>query len=117
METEGTLREARWSYLQDNAKQPTIGKLVDEAMLAIERDNSSLKGVLPKDYAHPRLDKQRLRQRIDLIGNIGLGAGRAFPKWTTAPCASSCSQTVRLSTMPSSTETLESKLRMSSSGG
>jgi type I restriction enzyme M protein len=66
-------QEARWSHLQANARQPTIGKLVDEAMLAIERDNPSLKGVLPKDYAHPRLDKQRLGQLIDLVGNIGLG--------------------------------------------
>ena len=47
---------------------------VDDAMLAIERDNPSLKGVLPKDYAHPRLDKQRLGQLIDLIGNILLVA-------------------------------------------
>ncbi len=66
-------KEARWSYLVANAKQPTIGKIVDDAMLAIERDNPSLKGVLPKDYVHPRLDKQRLGQLIDLIGNIGLG--------------------------------------------
>ncbi len=66
-------KEARWSHLKANAKQPTIGKVVDDAMLAIERDNPSLKGVLPKDYAHPRLDKQRLGQLIDLIGNIGLG--------------------------------------------
>jgi type I restriction enzyme M protein len=66
-------KEARWSHLLANAKQPTIGKLVDEAMLAIERDNPALKGVLPKDYAHPRLDKQRLGQLIDLVGNIGLG--------------------------------------------
>ena len=66
-------KEARWSHLRANAKQPNIGKIVDEAMLAIERDNPSLKGVLPKDYAHPRLDKQRLGQLIDLIGNIGLG--------------------------------------------
>ena len=66
-------REARWSHLQANARQPAIGKLVDDAMLAIERDNPSLKGVLPKDYAHPRLDKQRLGQLIDLVGNIGLG--------------------------------------------
>ncbi len=66
-------REARWSHLQDNAKQPAIGKMVDEALLAIERDNPTLKGVLPKDYAHPRLDKQRLGQIIDLVGNIGLG--------------------------------------------
>jgi len=66
--------EARWSVLKAAAKQPTIGKIVDGAMQAIERDNPSLKGVLPKDYAHPRLDKQRLGQLIDLVGNIGLGA-------------------------------------------
>ncbi len=66
-------QEARWAVLQANAKQPTIGKVVDDAMLAIERDNPTLKGVLPKDYAHPRLDKARLGQLIDLVGNIGLG--------------------------------------------
>ncbi len=66
-------KEARWAHLKANAKQPTIGKTVDDALIAIERDNPSLKGVLPKDYAHPRLDKQRLGQLIDLIGNIGLG--------------------------------------------
>ena len=65
--------EARWAVLKANARQATIGKTVDDAMLAIERDNPSLKGVLPKDYAHPRLDKQRLGQLIDLVGNIGLG--------------------------------------------
>src|SRR3990170_4880332 len=48
-------KEARWSYLQANAKQPTIGKLVDDAMVAIERDNPSLKGVLSKDYGRPAL--------------------------------------------------------------
>ena len=67
-------QEARWPHLKANAKQPSIGKTVDEAMLAIERDNPTLKGVLPKDYAHPRLDKQRLGQLIDLVGNIGLGS-------------------------------------------
>ncbi len=66
-------KEARWKELQKNAKQPTIGKLIDEAMIAIERDNKSLKGVLPKDYARPALDKQRLGELIDLIGTIGLG--------------------------------------------
>ena len=65
--------EARWSHLQNNAKQPTIGKLVDDAMDAIERDNQQLKGVLPKNYARPALDKQRLGELIDLIGTIGLG--------------------------------------------
>ena len=66
-------KEARWPYLQANAKQPTIGKLIDDAMDAIERDNPSLKGVLPKDYARPTLDKQRLGELIDLTGTIGLG--------------------------------------------
>jgi integrase len=66
-------REARWSYLQANAKQPTIGKLIDDAMVAIEKENESLKGVLPKDYARPSLDKQRLGEVVDLIGTIGLG--------------------------------------------
>ena len=66
--------EARWSHLRDNAKQPTIGKLVDDAMVAIERDNPRLKGVLPKDYARPGLDKQRLGELIDVIATIELTA-------------------------------------------
>lgn len=65
-------QESRWSHLQANAKQPTIGKLVDDAMVAIERDNPRLKGVLPKDYARPALDKHRLGELIDLIGTITL---------------------------------------------
>ncbi len=64
---------ARWPRLQDNAKQPTIGKLIDDAMVAIEKENPSLKGVLSKDYARPSLDKHRLGELIDLIGKIGLG--------------------------------------------
>ncbi len=67
-------REARWSHLQANAKQPTIGKIVDDAMVAIERDNPRLKGVLPKDYARPGLDKHRLGELIDLIATISLTA-------------------------------------------
>ena len=66
-------KEARWAHLQNNAKQPLIGKIIDDAMVAIERDNPTLKGVLPKDYARPALDKQRLGELIDLIGTIGLG--------------------------------------------
>lgn len=66
-------KKARWSHLQANAKQPAIGKLIDDAMVAIERSNKSLKGVLPKQYARPALDKQRLGELIDLIGTIGLG--------------------------------------------
>ena len=66
-------KEGRWSHLQASAKQPTIGKIVDDAIVAIERDNPRLKGVLPKDYARPALDKHRLGELIDLIGTIGLG--------------------------------------------
>jgi type I restriction enzyme M protein len=66
-------RETRWSHLKTNAPQPTIGKLVDDAMEAVERDNPSLKAVLPKDYARPALDKQRLGQLINLITNIRVG--------------------------------------------
>ena len=65
--------EARWSHLQGKAKQPSIGKLLDDAMVAVEHDNPTLKGVLPKDYARPALDKLRLGELIDLIGTIGLG--------------------------------------------
>lgn len=63
---------ARWNFIQhQRAKLPSIGKDIDDAMDAIERDNPSLKGVLPKDYARPALDKKRLGELIDLIGNIG----------------------------------------------
>jgi type I restriction enzyme M protein len=65
--------EARWAYLKSMAPQPTIGQLVDDAMSAIERDNISLKGVLPKDFARPGLDKQRLGQIINLVSDIALG--------------------------------------------
>ncbi len=66
-------KQARWKNLQANAKQSTIGKLIDDAMVAIEKENPSLKGVLPKDYARQSLDKHRLGEMIDLIGTIGLG--------------------------------------------
>ncbi len=66
--------EARWVRLQDKAKLPEIGESVDAAMEAIERENPSLKGVLPKDYARPALDKQRLGELIDLVSRIGFGA-------------------------------------------
>ena len=66
-------REARWEYLQSQAKQPSIGKTLDDAMISIERANPSLKGVLSKEYARESLDKQRLGELIDLIGTIGLG--------------------------------------------
>ncbi|MBV9493631.1 MAG: SAM-dependent DNA methyltransferase [Acidobacteria bacterium] len=70
-------KEARWTHLKANAPQPTIGTLVDDAMAAIERDNPTLKGVLPKDYARPGLDKQRLGQLINLVSGIALGDAAA----------------------------------------
>src|SRR6266571_874524 len=72
--------EARWSHLKAQAKQSTIGQLVDAAMEGIERDNPTLKGVLPKDYARPALDKQRLGQIIDLISNIRVGDAESRSK-------------------------------------
>jgi type I restriction enzyme M protein len=63
---------ARWNYLQyERAKLPTVGKDIDDAMDAIEKENPSLKGVLPKDYARPALDKKRLGELVDMIGNVG----------------------------------------------
>ena len=70
-------QEARWAHLKGQARQPTIGQTVDRAMAAIERDNPALKEVLPKDYARPALDKQRLGQLIDMIGNIRIGDAEA----------------------------------------
>jgi len=67
-------KEARWQHLKASAPQPTIGTLVDDAMAAIERDNPTLKGVLPKDYGRPGLDKQRLGQIINLVSDIALGS-------------------------------------------
>lgn len=63
--------EARWPYLQAKAKQPEIGVLIDAAMDAIEHDNPSLKGVLPKAYARADIDKRLLGELVDLIGSIG----------------------------------------------
>jgi type I restriction enzyme M protein len=68
---------ARWSYLQQSGKLPTIGKIVDDAMDAIERDNSQLKGILPKVFARPNLDPAGLGGLIDLVGNIALGDTKA----------------------------------------
>ena len=72
--------EARWSRLKARARQPAVGRFVDDAMTAIERDNSALEDVLPKDYARPALDKQRLGQLIDMISNIRVGDADARSK-------------------------------------
>ena len=69
--------EARWQYLKNQTRQPTIGRLVDDAMVAIERDNPALKDVLPKDYARPALDKTRLGQVVDMVSNIKVGGAEA----------------------------------------
>ena len=66
-------KEARWSVLQADARQPTIGTVVDNAMLAIERENPTLLGVLPRDYGREALDKRRLGELIDLVSNIAVG--------------------------------------------
>ena len=69
--------EARWEVLQSQAHHLTIGRAVDDAMIAIERDNPSLKDVLPKDYARPALDKARLGQVVDMVSNIRVGGAEA----------------------------------------
>ncbi len=71
---------ARWTYLHSRAKLPSIGKDVDEAMTAIEKENPVLKGILPKVYARPNLDKAALGGLIDLVGNIALGDEAAKSK-------------------------------------
>ena len=65
--------EARWAHLKARARQASVGRLVDDAMAAIERDNPALGDVLPRDYARPALDRQRLGQLIDLVSNIRVG--------------------------------------------
>ena len=70
-------QDARWTYLQSRAKQPEIGKVVDDAMDAIEKENASLKGVLPKVFARQNLDPTSLGELIDLVSNIALGDAKA----------------------------------------
>ena len=69
--------EARWQYLKNQTRQPNIGRLIDDAMIAIERDNPALKGVLLKEYARPALDKTRLGQVVDMVSNIKVGGAEA----------------------------------------
>jgi len=69
--------KARWQFLKNQARQSSIGRLVDDAMTAIELDNPSLKDVLPKDYARPALDKTRLGRVVDLVSNIKVGGAEA----------------------------------------
>jgi len=69
--------KARWTFLQNRAKQPDIGKLIDAAMDAIEKDNPSLKGVLPKVFARQNLDPASLGSLVDLVSGIALGDTKA----------------------------------------
>ena len=69
--------EARWENLKSRARQPEIGRLVDDAMIAVERDNPALMDVLPKEYGRDALDKQRLGQVVDLVSNIRVGGAEA----------------------------------------
>ena len=69
--------EARWAFLQAEAKKPKIGIIVDEAMDAIEKENPSLKDVLPKVYARGNLDPANLGGLIDLISNIAMHDAKA----------------------------------------
>lgn len=73
---------ARWQHLQGQATQAKIGKLLDDAMVAIEQDNPGLKGALPKVFASANLDKQKLSELINLIGSIGLGTAEHRKKDT-----------------------------------
>lgn len=66
-------KSARWENIQNNAKKSEIGKIIDDAMVTIEKENKTLKGVLQKDYARPDLDKRMLGELVDLISKIGLG--------------------------------------------
>ena len=72
--------EARWHSINAKAKSPEIGKVIDDAMGAIERENPTLKGVLPRDYARPSLDKVRLGGLVDIISNIGFNESAAKSK-------------------------------------
>lgn len=72
--------KARWNYIAERSKLPEIGQIVDEALDAIEKENPSLKGVLPKNYSRPELDKRILGEIIDLFSNIDVGGNGAKEK-------------------------------------
>lgn len=65
--------EARWNIIATAAHTPEIGKIIDDAMIAIEKENKSLKNVLPKNYANPDLDKRVLGDVVDLFTNMDMG--------------------------------------------
>ena len=71
---------ARWSHIQAQAKQPTIGKILDKSLEAIERENQTLKGILPKVFSRPNINPSTLGELIDLFSNIALGTDVAKSK-------------------------------------
>ena len=86
----------RWEQIKAQAPQPTIGETIDEAMVAIERENPSLQGVLPKEYARPGLDKAALGSLIRLVSDVEVGSDAAsasgsacrrspMPSWRRCP--------------------------------
>ncbi|MDN5371874.1 MAG: type restriction enzyme protein [Carnobacterium sp.] len=64
--------KARWDYIAKHATEPEIGQVIDQAMISIEEDNDRLRGILPKNYARPELDKRRLGEVVDLFNNLKL---------------------------------------------
>ena len=66
-------QEARWETIKNSAKDPTIGQVIDNAMYVIEKENSSLRGVLPKDFARASLDKRSLGELVDLLSELEIG--------------------------------------------
>ena len=86
-------QEARWERVADAAHTPEIGKVIDGAMLAIEKENPRLKGILPKTFARPELDKRRLGDVVDLFTNIRMkehGDTRDILGRTYEYCLSMC---------------------------
>ncbi len=79
-------KEARWQHLKANAPRPNFGTLFDDAMASIERDNPSVKGVLPQDLGRAGLDKQRLGQIINLVSDIALGSAPIARRTRSARC-------------------------------
>ena len=71
---------ARWTHIQAQAKQPTIGKILDKSLEAIERENQTLKGILPKVFSRPNIAPSTLGELIDLFSNIALGTDVAKSK-------------------------------------
>ena len=73
-------KKARWEYLVEHSKDTNIGEIIDDALIAIEKENTSLKNVLPKDYNSPNMRNVNLGELIDLFTNIKVGTKEAKEK-------------------------------------